>query len=155
MIGHPVLRRCAAALCCWLAIAAPLVSGGLLDSKDDDGILPVDEAFRLQPAIWEKGRLALRWDVAPGCYLYRDKLSLELLEPAGPAAGTWTLPAGSVHRDEHFGEVRILRGTVPAQWQPAENTIPRKVRVRYQGCAEGKVCYQPQVRELQVLNLSQ
>lgn len=146
-------RRCAAALL--FVLVAPFAAAGFLDKPEDDGILPVEEAFRLQPALWQKDHLVLGWDVAPGCYLYRDKLTLEVLEPSGAASGELLLPAGTTQRDEHFGEVQVLRGAVQAQWRPSKNSSPpKRIRLRWQGCAEGKVCYQPQARELTVVDLT-
>jgi thiol:disulfide interchange protein len=124
---------------------------GLLKPHENSGeILPVDEAFQLQPALWQDGHLLIGIDAAPGCYLYRDKIKVEVLEPAGYALGPSELPAGDAHHDEHFGDVRILRDRVVARYRPKLAQAPRQVRVRYQGCAENLVCYPPQERVLNV-----
>ena len=126
-------------------------AGGLLKPRETNGeILAVDEAFQLQPALWQDGRLVIGIDAAPGCYLYRDKIKVDVLEPAGYELGKSDLPAGDAHHDEHFGEVRILRDRVVARYRPKLAQAPRQVRVRYQGCAENLVCYPPQERVLNV-----
>lgn len=135
---------------------APAVHAGFLDgfldrATDDSGILPVEEAFVVQPAIWDQGKLLVGIDIAPGCYLYKSKLVVEAVEPAGYALGAITLPKGAAHEDEHFGAVEIYRGSVQAAFQPNKNAAPTQLRVRLQGCAEGKVCYPLQTRLIEVL----
>lgn len=105
-------------------------------------LLPVDEAFILEPVTWQAGELRLEWRIAPGYYLYRHRLSLDL-----PGA-TLQLPAGLPYADEHFGEVRIYRDRVRATAvlpQP-----PAQIHVGYQGCADAGVCYPLQNRRVNV-----
>jgi thiol:disulfide interchange protein DsbD len=147
-MSRPVARTL---ICGLLALPAFLpVHAGFFDRSHDEGVLPVDEALRLQPVLPGKDRLLLGWDVAPGCYLYRDKLGVEILDPLPVRAAALTLPAGEQYRDAHFGEVRVLRGSVQAALPLGDTPAPRRLRVRYQGCAEDKVCYPPQTREIEV-----
>ena len=117
------------------------------ESRD---ILAVDASCQVQPALWQNGQLVIGIDAAPGCYLYRDKIQLVAIEPAGYELGKSDLPAGEAHHDEHFGDVRILRDRVLARYTPKTAKRPQKVRIRYQGCAENLVCYPPQERVLTV-----
>lgn len=134
-------------LLCWAALA----QAGLLDRpKNDQGIPSVDEAFELQAPLWDGKNLILRWDIAPGCYLYRDKLMVESIAPQDYALGNADLPAGEKLRDAHFGEVRVYRDSVQMRFHPISGQPPQTLRVRYQGCAEDKVCYPPQTRLLQL-----
>jgi thioredoxin:protein disulfide reductase len=41
-------------------------------------VKPADQPFRLSVLLDEKDRLELRWSVAPGYFLYRDKVSATL-----------------------------------------------------------------------------
>lgn len=125
---------------------------GLLDGNapDDQGIPSAEEAFVLQAPLWDGKDLILRWDIAPGCYLYRDKLVVEAAAPQGYALGSAKLPAGEKLRDEHFGEVTVYRDSVLVRFHPRSKTPPQSLRVRYQGCAENKVCYPPQTRVIAV-----
>lgn len=145
----PITRFALAALLALSAHAADAAS--LLKPHDEPaGILAVDEAFQVQPALWQDGRLIVGIDAAPGCYLYRDKFSVVALAPSGYALGKADLPAGEPHHDEHFGDVRVLRERLLAQYRPAASAAPQRVRIRYQGCAENLVCYPPQERVLDV-----
>lgn len=133
---------------------SPSVRAGLWPSPTpgQNSLLPVDEALRLEPAVLDGDQLLIGWDLAEGCYLYRDKLQIEVLSPDGAGLATLDLPAGEAHEDEHFGAVRILRGRVEGH-AGIIGELPTRIRVRYQGCAEGLVCYPPQTRELDVAGL--
>lgn len=138
-------------LSCALICCAAVAQAGLLDApSQDDGIPSVEEAFELQPPLWDGKDLILRWDIAPGCYLYRDKLLVESTAPQGYALGSANLPAGEKLRDAHFGEVTVYREAVQLRFHPASGKPPQTLRVRYQGCAEDKVCYPPQTRVIQL-----
>lgn len=142
-----------ASLAVLMMVSSPLALAGLWPGSagDDTQILAVGEAFQPQPAEWHDGRLSLRLDIAPGCYLYRDKFKVDVLEPAGYTLGKQTLSEGTAFRDEHFGEVRIFRGALETQWQA--KAPPQKLKVSYQGCAEGLVCYPMQTRIVDVFTL--
>lgn len=150
------LLSAALALSSTLAMAAdffgkrPPVGG----SSPDD-FLPVDQAFEIQPLEVRDGRLQVSWRIAPGYYLYRQRLSFRPLEPAGLELGGAQLPAGEIHEDEHFGVTEVYRpdpqqaNRLTAQLPlPASFGTALKLEVGYQGCAEAGLCYPPQVRVL-------
>lgn len=135
-----------------LTAACPADAGSLLKPRDSaPAILPVNDAFQLQPVLWRDSKLDISLDIAPGCYLYRDKIQVEVLEPTGLKLGRVALPPGEVHQDEHFGVVRVFRQQLAVQHRV--DHPPQRLRIRYQGCAEGLVCYPPQVREVTVESL--
>ena len=74
-------------------------------------LLPADQAFRLSARALDAKTLEIRFDVADGYYLYRDKLKFGV-EPAAAGAGTPALPPGKVIEDEFFGRVATYRGPV-------------------------------------------
>ena len=128
-------------------------TAGLLGlSGNQSEILPVDEAFMVFDPVWRDGELTIGWDIAPGCYLYRDRLSVDVIAPGGISLGTPSLPEGETHHDEHFGDTRIFRERVQIRVKPSAGAAPDTVEVRYQGCAEDKVCYPPQTRVMKVLH---
>ena len=139
--------RLTALACLSVCLLAPAASAGLLGNRPAaDGIVPVEQAFTLQAPLWDQGKLMLGFEIAPGCYLYRSKLSVEAIEPGGYALGPVQLPQGASHEDEHFGTVEIYRNALEVRFDPDSGQPPTRLRVRFQGCAEDKVCYPMQTR---------
>jgi thiol:disulfide interchange protein DsbD len=117
------------------------------------GFLPVDEAFPLSVTAAGPGAVTVRFDVAPGYYLYRERLGFEAVAPAHALTGAATLPPGKLKVDAYFGEQEVYE-------QPVAATVPvggvaggtaLEMRVRYQGCAEAGLCYPPQERVVPVV----
>jgi len=113
-------------------------------------VLPVDQAFRVSGRLGEDGQITVRLRVAPGHYLYQDKLRFSA-EPAGVTLGAPRLPPGQEIDDEFFGRVRIYRGEVEARF--AVQRLPPGAAgltlvVRFQGCADAGVCYTPREQRL-------
>lgn len=145
-----------------LLLAALLCSSAAADSlwpsKAASGsrdLLKADQAFRLVAAEREGGALKVSWDIAPGYYLYRKRLGFAVAQPAGTALEAPQLPRGELVRDEHEGNAEVYRGSLQAllHW-PKSAAAPRQLRVSWQGCAEAGVCYPPQSRLVEVIDLS-
>jgi thiol:disulfide interchange protein len=139
-----MLFRRLSALCLLSLCALPALA---INEKD---LLPVDQAFALQADATSRDRIELRWDIAPGYYLYRHRTSVK----AGPGftAGTLQMPAGEKKHDQFFGDVetyhRQLRATLPGTADAGTDSVT--LEVRYQGCADAGVCYPPQKRTIEV-----
>ncbi|BCO31989.1 hypothetical protein TspCOW1_20920 [Thiohalobacter sp. COW1] len=123
--------------------------GGGFGMESD--LLDVDDAFQLETAVIDGNTLEARWEIAPGYYLYRDKFSFELLEGEGVALDQADFPAGEMKDDETFGRVEVyhdgVTATLPLQRTATDPTAIR-LAIGYQGCAEGRICYTPQTREV-------
>jgi len=109
--------------------------------------LTAEAAFQLQPPEREKTGLRLQWDIAPGYYLYRERLHFEVLAPAGARLPPANLPVAETHDDAELGKVRIYRGQLVAHLATAGVT---RLRVRWQGCADRGICYPPQQQDFDV-----
>lgn len=126
-----------------------LISGGGLGGSE---FLPVDEAFRpiLMPV--DGNTVDVGFQVAPGYYLYKDKLSVRALA-TNAQAGKLDLPEGQIKFDEFFGESEVYPEDVVARLSVARATpeaMDLELELGYQGCAEGGLCYPPQTRVLTV-----
>ncbi len=129
-----------------------LLAGGALPAWaiSEKDLLPVDQAFALHVEAPARNRIELRWDVAPGYYLYRHRTSAK----AGPGfdAGTLQMADGEKKHDEFFGDVETyhqqLKAVLPGTAAPGTDTVT--LEVRYQGCADAGVCYPPQKRMVEV-----
>ncbi|MFO1406304.1 MAG: protein-disulfide reductase DsbD [Steroidobacteraceae bacterium] len=124
--------------CLLLALLAPPLAGA------DDEILPAREAYRYTITVAE-GHLAVRYDIAPGYYLYRDRLGFASLTQ-GVTVGAPAFPAGEDHEDDYFGHQVIYRGPVTIPAKLDFEGAPREfdVELRLQGCADAGLCYPPQ-----------
>ncbi|WP_414041664.1 protein-disulfide reductase DsbD [Acidithiobacillus sp. M4-SHS-6] len=114
--------------------------------------LSPDQAFRFSATLASPNHLQLRWDVAPGYHLYRDRIKIVLL-PDNILPGKYTLPPGVMLNDPAFGKMRVLEGentvTMPFSVKgTAPNTL--EVKATYQGCANAGVCYPEQSKTVRV-----
>lgn len=100
--------------------------------------LPAERAFILS-SQQQGNELQIRLEIAPGYYLYRDKLHWQVSEGQ---LGVVTLPPGDLHDDEFFGRTQVfhyhLDFAIPLQQIPAQAVL----ELSYQGCTEG-MCYPP------------
>lgn len=147
----------AALLALGAVAAAPAGGVGFLDqpraaAAGDSKFLPVDQAFEIQPLEAKNGRLLVSWRIAPGYYLYRQRLTFALQEAGPLKLGPPALPAGEKHSDEYFGEVEIYRDALLAARLAVQPSLPPRVKLKvgYQGCADAGLCYPPQERILEL-----
>lgn len=108
--------------------------------------LPVEEAFSAEVESATSEAVTLRWSVAEGYYLYRDKIDIAAASAAPIDLGDPVLPEGMIADDRYFGESEIYRegfttrvpivsdGAIPAQFD---------LTATYQGCAIDGICYPP------------
>ena len=146
-----------------ILILSVLLSGGAVadgfwPSKSAGGsgdLLKADQAFQLVAAEREGDTIKVNWDIAPGYYLYRKRLGFQVAQPQGGRLDAPQLPKGEMVHDEHEGTAEIYHGGLQAvlHW-PREAAAPRQLRVNWQGCAEAGVCYPPQSRLVDVVDLS-
>ncbi|HEX7381235.1 MAG TPA: protein-disulfide reductase DsbD domain-containing protein [Nevskiaceae bacterium] len=143
-------------LCAALCAGAPLAGAADFTWSGPSGgaaLLPAEQAFAMQPVTWANGRLRLDWNVAPGYYLYRDRIKVDI--PGDPpGAGRLELPPAQPHKDEFFGETHIYRGHLAVRYVPPAGQFPRTVEVTVQGCADRGVCYPPLTRTVAVQQTS-
>lgn len=105
-----------------------------------------EEVFRYT-AVAEGDAIRVTWDIAPGYYLYKERMSFESRTP-GVELGPAVMPEGKLHRDEYFGEMHIYRRQAEirlplARRAPEARTL--QLAVRSQGCSDQGLCYPPQV----------
>lgn len=123
--------------CLLLSPAAHADLANLLGDKP--AVLSPQQAFSPQLVTGADGRLAVQFRIAPGHYLYRDRLQLT---DAGGAPLRAQLPPGDVYDDPEFGPVAVLRGAqnIPLDLPARTGT---SIDLRYQGCVQGRLCYAP------------
>ncbi|HLT90249.1 MAG TPA: protein-disulfide reductase DsbD [Woeseiaceae bacterium] len=124
-----------------------------LTGGDDEAFLPVDEAFRPEVRALDGNTLEVSLAVAPGYYLYKDKIAARTGSPQ-VQLGRLELPAGEMKADPYFGDMEVYHDDVLATLPVARATpeaLEIELELDYQGCAEDGICYPPQTRRFSVV----
>ena len=111
---------------------------GALNLGSTDNLLEPEKAFRFSAQAVD-GAVEVRFTIADGYYLYRDRMKFEA---TGARLGKAEFPPGLLHKDEFFGEQQIYRKEVRVR-VPAEASGAFDLKVTSQGCADVGVCYVP------------
>jgi thiol:disulfide interchange protein DsbD len=127
----------------------------VLDRQASSGsqFLSPDEAFRFRAEAAGADAVRLTWQIAPGYYLYRDRLKVGSPDPK-VQLGALVLPTGQSKTDEYFGTQQVyhneLIATLPVARAAGSAVLELPVKVTYQGCAEAGLCYPPITQTLNV-----
>ena len=127
-------------LLCWLVWALALPAQAQLFKKNDE-LLEPEKAFRFSARAVEGG-VEVRFQIADGYYLYRDKFRFAAEGNPAVKLGAPQFPPGIPHQDEFFGESQIYRKQVAVRI-PAQGEGAFELKVVSQGCADVGVCYVP------------
>jgi thiol:disulfide interchange protein DsbD len=104
-----------------------------------------DEAFGFDVAVRDAHTLQASFNVSPGYYMYRDKISF-LIEDGAARIMAAILPKGEMTHDPYYGDMEVLRHsfvvdiTLNRARLAATNIT---LHAFYQGCSEGGLCYLP------------
>ncbi|MCP5426230.1 MAG: protein-disulfide reductase DsbD N-terminal domain-containing protein [Gammaproteobacteria bacterium] len=113
-----------------------------------DDLLPPEQVFVLSITTPDPQTVQAHWTIAEDHYLYRERLTLELLDAEGIHITALDIPHGEPKEDEFFGRQEVFHREVrlTAHLERADTQARDiQVQVGYQGCAEKRgVCYPPQ-----------
>jgi thiol:disulfide interchange protein DsbD len=122
-------------------------------------LLSADKAFVVRATL-EPGQSAptlwVDFNIAPGHYLYRDKI--ELVAKGGSySLGNYALPAGTSIEDEFFGQTSVYYSTwglrIPLNLSGFLRDV-QEIEIALQGCSiEPAVCYAPERRSVEIVSL--
>jgi thiol:disulfide interchange protein DsbD len=137
-----------------VASSTPKLALGSLAANSDasNEFPPVDEVFFPEVFPVDGNRVEVGIRVVPGFYLYKDKISVRALGDRAKT-GRLELPKGKMKVDEYFGEMEVYLQDVLAPLPIARATpdaMELELELKYQGCAEGGLCYMPQTRVISV-----
>ena len=103
--------------------------------------LEPEKAFRFVARALDERTVDVEFTVAPGYYLYREKLAFEA---AGAVLGTPQLPPGKVKFDETFRkDVETFRDVLHVAVPVTQAAAGFRLIVTSQGCADAGLCYPP------------
>ncbi len=131
-----------------LLLIALLLSSAHGASADE--LLEPEKAFRFSARALDAGTAEVRYAIADGYYLYRERFRFAA-EPATVTLGQPQFPKGEIHEDRFFGKQETYRKEVRIRL-PVESSGADRVKllVTSQGCADVGVCYVPQVQSAEL-----
>ena len=135
-------RRRLPGVVCTLAVMLLAVLSATVQAAES--FLEPEQAFALTvDRASPSGDVRLNWEVAPGYYLYRDRIGVT----ASPAdhLGKVMRPPGELKEDPNFGAMQVYHHDVTVT---VDARGARELEVTWQGCAEAGLCYPPQTRKV-------
>ena len=109
----------------------------------EDQVLSPDQAFKLAVSAHDKTTLEASFTVAPGHYLYRERIKFVTKDAS---ISDITFPKGDIKKDPNFGETEVFHQSFNAQIKlkdVPENLEKITLQATYQGCSEKGLCYSP------------
>ncbi|HSN01183.1 MAG TPA: protein-disulfide reductase DsbD [Rudaea sp.] len=132
---------------------ALLAASGFARASDQDNLLPVDQAFKVEATAPDPQTLQFKFAIADDYYLYRGRISTKSAD-AATALGALDLPAGEKKHDEFLGDVEVYhRGFTAIQHLDMPTGATQAViELHYQGCHQvtPKICFPPQKKILTI-----
>ncbi len=123
----------------------------LFDNSGD--ILQPDQAFKLTVSAENGQTLRASLSIAPGHYLYRDRISFKLKDDSPNAIQSVDLPRGEAKHDANLGDTEVFHHSIDAiiHLQHTGATLASvTLLAKYQGCSEKGLCYAPIKKTLQI-----
>ncbi|MDE2204161.1 MAG: protein-disulfide reductase DsbD [Burkholderiaceae bacterium] len=144
-LSFPSLRRVLQLLMLLAAVAilhAP--------AHADDDFLPPEQAFRFTAAQVDGQTVEVKFAIADGYYMYRERL-IVAADPATITFAPLELPAGKVKFDETFNKnVETYRHELVFRVKAQNASTPFTLVVTSQGCADQGLCYPPMKSRFEV-----
>ena len=127
----------------------------LFNSSSDEAMPPTqDEAFQFTLDVDTPTVLSARFAVAPGNYLYKDKIKFEIQAESPIQILPYDLPKSKVKDDEIFGptEVYLHDIHIPLSLNRSQTEQAITFIAHYQGCSETfNICYPPTKKSVELL----
>jgi thioredoxin:protein disulfide reductase len=109
-------------------------------------LLDAQQAFRLSARLKSPTVVELKYEIAPGYYMYRDNFRFTL---EGASLGTIKYPKAMNKYDPNFQKVMATyRKTIALELPITAQQTQVKLTLVSQGCADVGVCYPPQTQKL-------
>lgn len=129
-----------------LLVLAMAVFHSLAFAVNEEDLLQPDVAFQYSLQMEGDSTLLAQWSVAPGYYMYKDKIKLSLSKDAVLTLGEPQFPVSTRLGDPAFGDVDVFRGDFTVRYPMgaySQADGEDYIKAKYQGCADVGVCYPP------------
>ena len=127
----------------------------LFDSSSDEAMPPTqDEAFQFTLDVDTPTVLSARFAVAPGNYLYKDKIKFEIQAESPIQILPYDLPKSKTKDDEIFGPTEVYLHDINISLSLNRSQTEQAITfiAHYQGCSETfNICYPPTKKSVELL----
>lgn len=138
-------------LLAWCLLALALLASWLPGARAEEDFLPPEQAFAFSAAMVAPDALEVRFRIAPGYYMYRERFAFAA-EPASAIAGPAAFPPGEVKYDPTFEkDMEVYHDDVRIRLPLAAAGQPVALVVTSQGCADAGLCYPPMQSKLRLV----
>jgi thioredoxin:protein disulfide reductase len=141
----------------WKRLRTALIAASILTAMPvfAEEFLEAAQAFKVS-ASQNKGAIDIHWNIAPGYYMYADRISVSV-PGAGTEVGPLEKPKGIEKFDSNFGKIMLLYKQSASLRLPIKHSAGSDItlQIESQGCAESGLCYPPQEHTLKVALASQ
>ena len=136
--------RARAGTCAALMLLAATASLPPTSTAQEPQLLDPEKAFRISTRALDERGVEVRFEIADGYYMYRDRFKFETA--SGRLLADVELPKGKPKEDPFFGKTETYRREVRIRVPVTPDDKARrivKLKVTSQGCADIGVCYVP------------
>lgn len=123
------------------------ITWGTVSMAKTTAPLPLDQAFVFSATVNQANVIDAKWHIAPGYYLYRDKLDFAFT-PAIKV--TMNYPASEFKDDGKNKRRAVFSGDIHIPINVLSHAKILNITVFYQGCSKGGFCYPPVQKKIQV-----
>lgn len=120
---------------------------------DDEEFLHPDEAFKLDIVSKDINSLEAIFTIAPGYYLYKERIKFDIKDTSQGSIQSVSLPNGDMKDDPNFGRQEVYHHDFAASIVTTNTKKNIEVQARFQGCSEKGLCYAPQIKTYTVTML--
>lgn len=139
-----------------LLLTSCLAQASIFGDKVSEQPLRVDEAFQLEGGQTSADQIDLVWIVAENYYLYQSRI--ELTAPDGVVITARSDSDTDPKDDPLFGQVEVFHelAEVSLKLGRVSESVPAAgtIKLSYQGCWEGGICYAPVFTEIDYKDLA-
>lgn len=120
------------------------------NGPEEDEFLHPDEAFKLNVVAKDTFTLEAKFTIAPGYYLYKERIKFDIKDTTLGNIKAVNLPAGDVKDDPNFGRQEVYHHDFIATINTENTSQNLVIHARFQGCSEKGLCYAPQLKTFNI-----
>lgn len=143
-LGAGRVRLSVTSLMAMVVLTVLALFAAMSGARAEDGYLDPEQAFVFSADMVDPNTVEVRFAIAPGYYMYRDRLHVSVVPPGDAELGAPQFPEGIVKYDPTFEQnMTVYHDRLPVRIPIARGTGPITLNVNSQGCADAGLCYPP------------